>query len=340
MQANSHGNPIPPHGPDDRPGQAPMPRPRPDEVPADDPPETPPDAPVEIPPDAAPDTLSGVSPRINANAASNGYWVRDGIGPKRYVPPPGTVRSPGPNGLGVKAAFGPAAEPPDAPGASISDGADTGPTPGTVPDRSATPRPPPSQGRDHPQHRTPPMRSSPMKRNALWAGAGMAGLAVAYAMLRKRRDATAHPADSAPSRASRQSFGPDKAVSAAVTIRASSAEVIDVLASDSSLASAMAGTPGAPMNPIEHGPDSDVWSWRNESGETLVKLRIRPVRDGSLTAVTGIVAHEGSRVQAALASMKGTGPLALLRQALVEARMRIETGQIAVAVAPAQSRKG
>lgn len=168
-----------------------------------------------------------------------------------------------------------------------------------------------------------------MKRKYLLVGAGLAALGLAYAM-RSNGSADRRPADSAPGSASKRGFGADKVVATAVTIHAPQDRVIEALAEDSELPAAMIGQRGISLAPVDHVDGSDVLSWRTEDGN-LVKLRVRPVRGGAFTAVTGILALEGGRLGAAIAPLFGQSPRQALRHALTEVRMRIEAGEIAVA---------
>jgi hypothetical protein len=176
-----------------------------------------------------------------------------------------------------------------------------------------------------------------MRRTYLMAGAGLAALGLAYAM-RPRHDDD-RPPDSAPGNAAKRGFGADKVVASAVTIHAAQDRVIEALANDPDLPAAMAGQPGISLTPIDHADGSDILSWRTEDGD-LVKLRVRPVRGGAFTAVTGILALEGGRLGAAIAPLVGKSPKQSLRHALTEARMRIEAGEVALAGPSEAATKG
>ncbi|WP_284164792.1 hypothetical protein [Frigidibacter sp. SD6-1] len=157
---------YPPQVPPGIPGK--VPDPAPDEIPVESPPETPPDAPIEMPEEASP------------NAASNGYWLRDSFGPRRYVRPAGTRTQPGWNGLGRARDFGAREVAPEEPSAARTGPAaepaeDTGPTPGTRPAREADARAP------------APAETGAAVRSLLFAGAGLAGLRLAYKALKSRK---------------------------------------------------------------------------------------------------------------------------------------------------------
>jgi hypothetical protein len=167
-----------------------------------------------------------------------------------------------------------------------------------------------------------------MKRKYLLVGAGLAALGLAYALRSSTNEG--RPADSAPGSAAKRGFGADKVVATAVTIHASQDRVIAALTEDKGLPAAMVGQPGIPLTPIDHADGSDILSWRTGEGD-LVKLRVRPVRGGAFTAVTGILALEGGRLGAAIAPLIGKSPRQTLRHALTELRMRVEAGEVALA---------
>jgi hypothetical protein len=156
------------------------------------------------------------------------------------------------------------------------------------------------------------------------------GAILAFNRLAQGSDTTPRPRDSAPTRAQRQTWGDDTVLSAAVTVNGTPEAVLAALeeAIGHGLATGMLGTPDITLNRIPHDTP-DVISWRSEDGTTLVKLMLRPVRDGRMTALTGLVSIEDAGVMARLKSKLGRGPKSELKHALTEFRMRFETGETA-----------
>lgn len=171
---------------------------------------------------------------------------------------------------------------------------------------------------------------------ATGAAVGLGALAFA-AWSADKRAIAARPRDSAPPRARKLGLSEEAAASTAVTIALPLPQLLraitdyrsDALVEDhpgQGLARELLDDDQARFRPIEHDGD-DVVSWRTEDGSWLVKLILRPVRGGRMTALTAIVAREDGRP--APMSLFGPGRRTRLKQALTRFRMWVETGELA-----------
>lgn len=154
---------------------------------------------------------------------------------------------------------------------------------------------------------------------------GLGALAwMAWSM--EQRTIAARPRDSAPSRTRKGGLAENSAISTAATIAAPVPQVLDSLAlsqDGEALARDLLGDDQARFLPIEHQGD-DVVSWRTEDDAWLVKLVLRPVQGGRMTAVTAIVAREDDgRIHFR------SGAQGKLGQALTRFRMWLEAGELA-----------
>lgn len=142
----------------------------------------------------------------------------------------------------------------------------------------------------------------------------------------EQRSLAARPRDSAPSRSRKGSLSEGSSISTAATIAAPVPRVMQCITDRSegeALARGLLGDDAAEFRAIEHQGD-DVVSWRTADDSWLVKLVLRPVRGGRMTAVTAIVACEDDG-----SSQLRSGATAALGRALTRFRMWMETGELA-----------